>query len=576
MKQLKYIFNIYIILLLISCAKQSTPMGGPKDEDPPKLLSINPTNESLNVKPRTIELEFDEYIKAENPNKQIIITPRIKKEEMEVTAIKNKVFIKLNQDLEDSTTYVFNFQKTIKDITENNVPENLKLVFSTGPTIDSLSFSGKVSYIFPRQEKLMKDVLVGLYAIGDTTDILSAPPYYIGQADSMGIFKITNIKAGDFLAYAWHDSNNSLKAEEKLESYGFLGDTISINDNISDAQFYLSKADLSEFKINRATTVGSNFDVVLSKFPVDIEIKHEALNEKIFYRKNEKIIRFYHTEIKNDSTAVQLSLTDSVGFKIDTLIYTKFEESERTKEKLEPIIEGPKNFVRQLSLDVKFNKPLQIINYDSLMLKYDSASIIQIKKEHTFFKDSLNRTLLTISLQVSDTISNETFNFFAADSTFTDIEGIYNENKLEAAYKRLKPESLAEEVKVKVNTSELPIILQILNKKDEIIREKYLTETNETVFKDVEPGIFYIRAIIDRNKNKRWDTSNMLENRQAEPVYYLENPNDNNSRDTTIRAGWVLEVTIEPNKPLGIPTKPIENEPKEKIIDNINVDNSIK
>ncbi|WP_373493434.1 Ig-like domain-containing domain [Aquiflexum sp.] len=548
-------------------------MGGPKDEEPPKLLTINPQNESLNIKPRTIELEFDEYVKVENPNKQIIITPRIKKEEMEVTAIKNRVVIKLNQELEDSTTYVFNFQKTIKDITESNVPENLKLVFSTGPTIDSLSFSGNVSYIFPQREKIMKDILVGLYAVGDTTDILTAPPYYIGQADSVGNFNITNIKAGEFLAYAWHDSNNSLKAEEKLEAYGFLEDTVSITTNLSGAQFYISKSDISEFKVNRAATVGSNFDVVLSKFPVEVNIEHDELNEKLFYRKNEKIIRFYHSELQNDSTAIQLNLIDSVGFKIDTLIYAKFEESDRTKEQLEPTIEGPKTFFRELSLDIKFNKPLKEINYDSLLFKYDTASIIHVNKDYTFFKDSLNRTLLTIALTIPDSITNETLNFYASDSTFKDIEEKYNENKLEAAYKKLKADALAEEVKVKVNTSELPIIIQIMNKKDEIIAEKYLTDTNETVFRNIEPGVFVIRAIIDKNKNKRWDTSNLLQNRQAEPIYYLENPNDDNSRDTTIRAGWVLEVTIEPNTPVGIQKDSIEKKPIEEIIEENNVDN---
>ncbi|WP_373521229.1 Ig-like domain-containing domain [Aquiflexum sp.] len=548
-------------------------MGGPKDENPPILLSINPNNESINIKPRTIELEFDEYIKVENPNKQIIITPRIKKEEMEVTAIKNRVIIKLNQELEDSTTYVFNFQKTIKDITENNVPENLKLVFSTGPTIDSLTFSGNVSYILPQREKLMKDVLVGLYTVGDTTDILSAPPYYIGQADSVGNFNITNIKAGEFLAYAWHDSNNSLKAEDKLEEYGFLGDTVSITTDIKGAQFYISKSDISEFKINRGAAVGSNFDVVLSKFPVDINIEHEEFNKKLFYRKNEKILRFYHTEMLNDSTAIQLNLLDSVGFKIDTLIYAKFEESDRSKEKLEPTIQGIKTFTKELSLDIKFNKPLKEIIYDSLFIKFDTASLIQIKRDYTFFKDSLDRTLLTIALQLPDSVTNETFNFYASDSTFKDIEGIFNENKLEAAYKKLKAEALAEEVKVKVNITELPIILQIQNKKNEIIAEKYLTDTNEAIFRDIEPGVYYIRAIIDRNKNKRWDTSNLLQNIQAEPIYYLENPNDDNSRDTTVRAGWVLEVTIEPTKPVGIQKKSQEIEPIEEIIEEDNVDN---
>lgn len=62
-------------ILLASCARQSSPMGGPKDEDPPMLISSNPDNESINVKPTEIELLFNEYIKVENPTNQIIITP---------------------------------------------------------------------------------------------------------------------------------------------------------------------------------------------------------------------------------------------------------------------------------------------------------------------------------------------------------------------------------------------------------------------------------------------------------------------------------------------------------------------
>ncbi|SMD42510.1 Ig-like domain-containing protein [Aquiflexum balticum DSM 16537] len=572
MRLYNYIILIYIFLVIISCAKQSTPMGGPKDEDPPKLVAMIPESGSLNSKPKIIELEFDEYIKVENPNKQILITPRINKDEMEVSAVKNKVIIKLNQDLEDSTTYVFNFQKTIKDITENNVPENLKLVFSTGSQIDSLTFSGNVAYVFPQKDESMKDVLVGLYTLDDTLDILTGPPYYIGQTDSTGNFNLTNIRSGEYKAYAWHDSNNSLKAEEKLENYGFLGDTIRIFENISQAQFYLSKADLSEFKVNRASTAGTNFDIVLSKFPVEISIENEDLNKNLFFRQNEKTIRVYHKTLMNDSTAIKLNITDSVGYKIDTLIYAKFEESDRNKEKFEPSILAPKNFSKNLSLDIQFNKPLFEINYDSLIVKYDTASVIEIRKDWTYFKDSTTRTLLTIDIPIPDTIASETFTFLAADSSFTDIEGLFNEAKLESSYKRLKSEALAEDITVIINTEELPIIVQITDKQNKVIAENYLTETNQTIFKNIEPGVHFIRAIIDRNKNKRWDTSNLRNNLQSEPVYYLLNENDNNSKDTTIRAGWALEVTIQPNNPVGIQTNSIQKDRNEKINQENNVD----
>lgn len=553
MKHSNYLLGIILLFTVVSCAKQGTPMGGPRDEDPPKLLSINPSNESTNVKPSIIELEFDEYVKAETPNKQIIITPRINKDEMEVTTNKNRVIINLNQELEDSTTYVFNFQKSIKDITENNIPDNLKLVFSTGPNIDSLSFSGNVSYILPQKQKNITDVLVGLYAENDTTNVLTATPYYIGQTDSIGNFNLSNIKAGNYRAYAWHDQNNSLKAEEKQEEYGFISDTISISENVTDAKLYLSKADLSAFKINRASASGQNFDIYLSKYPTDIIIDHQDINKSLFYRQNEKTIRLYHTSIINDSTAVKLMLRDSVGFKLDTIVYAKFEESDRKNEKLETTVKAKRNFLKEIEAEIKFNKPIDNVNYDSLYIKYDSASYIPIKPEMLSFKDSLDRTLISIAVNIPDSLKQEAYTLYAMDSTFQDIEGEFNTTKIENLFRKLDPETLAEEIKITVNTENLPIIVQIIDKKDEVVAEQYLTETNVAIFKNLEAATYYIRAILDLNKNRRWDTSNMNENRQAEPIYYLENKESDNPKDTIIRGGWSLDVTIDPQKLPGIP-----------------------
>lgn len=180
------IFSLLIgIIFCYACAKQSSPMGGPKDEDPPVLLSSNPKDQSLNTKPENVTLVFDEYIKTENPQRNVIITPSLDKSKMEFLALKNELRIKIGQELEDSTTYVFNFQKSIQDISESNPSENLKLVFSTGDMIDSLRFIGKVAYIFPQKTPDMEDVIVGLYRIeDDTMDVFSDPPYYLTQTDS--------------------------------------------------------------------------------------------------------------------------------------------------------------------------------------------------------------------------------------------------------------------------------------------------------------------------------------------------------------------------------------------------------
>ena len=544
---MRIVSTVFIALLLYlfvsSCARQSSPMGGPKDEDSPLLLSSSPKNESLNSKPTTIDLVFNEYIKIENPTKQIIITPKIQSDEVEFLATKNRLSIKLNQELEDSTTYVFNFQKSVQDITESNPVNNLKLVFSTGSEIDSLKFSGSLSYVFPRDEKDIVDVLVGLYPAADTTNIFSAAPYYIAQTDSLGNFEITNIKSGEYRAYAFHDDNNSLKAEFRSEAYGFLNENIQLDSNISNVTFKLFSADLSDLKINRSSSVGNNYDLILNKFPAEYELFHPEINDKLFYRLDEKNIRLYHLGETEDSTAVRLIVRDSVGFSIDTTFFAKFEKSERSPQDLEVSTNSGKAFLKRLKSELNFNKPLLKINYDSLFIRYDSASRIPIIPENVSLSDSSDFTKLEITVEIPDSLLIETFTIFAADSTFMDVENQWNKMKVEARYNKLKEESLADEVSGKVETNELPLIVQLMDKSDEIIQEVYLTTSNEFIFTDLEAGEYKLRAIFDRNKNRRWDPGNLIEKRQPEAVYHFYDI-ENETNQFVLRGGWSLQNII--------------------------------
>lgn len=541
-----------ILLLACSCARQSSPMGGPQDEEPPQLLSSIPEHEATNIKPTEIQVVFDEFIKIENPTKQIIITPKIKTEEVEFTAIKSTINIKLNQELEDSTTYVFNFQKSVQDITESNPADNLKLVFSTGNEIDSLKVSGQVRYVFKKNQKDIENVLVGLYPMTDTTDIFTAPPYYIAQTDSLGSFEITNIKAGEYRAYAWHDDNNSLKTEYRSEAYGFLPEPILVDKNVTNVHFNLFRGDLSELQVNRSSPVASNYDIILNKAPAEFEIFHPDKNEKLFYRINDKNIRLYHTDLRDDSTSVRLTVKDSVGFSIDTTFFAKFETSEREVENLETSANSGKGFVERLRSRLTFNKPVIDINYDSLYIRYDSASRIPINPSHISLVDSANLTEYQIEVEIPDSLAFDVFTVFAADSTFKDVENQWNSTELEANYSKIKEETLSEELSGKVETTEFPIIIQLLNKNDEVIQESYLSESNEFKLVNMEAGDYKLRAIVDRNKNKRWDPGNILENRQPEPIYYFYD-SEEESDQVLLRGGWTLNgIVINRNDDSGV------------------------
>ncbi|HSF53608.1 MAG TPA: Ig-like domain-containing domain [Algoriphagus sp.] len=549
------------LLLFASCAKQSTPTGGPRDEDPPVLLESNPATQSLNTSPEQITLTFDEYIKLENPSKGIVITPRIKKDEVEFTALKNVVTIKLNQELEDSTTYVFDFQKAIVDISEENPAENLKLVFSTGNAIDSLSISGKVNFYFPVSKTDYKDVLVGIYPLGDTTDVLTAPPYYLSQVDTTGGFTITNIKNGQYLAYAWKDTNGTLKAESKSEDYDFILDTLTLEQNIENIQFNLSKADITPIRILRTASFGQNFDIVVNRGPVEIKLSNDDLGTEFFYNFSDNRIRIYPTSSKTDSIPFNISLKDSVGFTKDSLIWAKFPQSERKPDKLQVTANSGKNFYQSMEAELQFSKPIKSINTDSLYIAYDTASIIPINETMMFFKDSTKRDLLKIRFSIPDSLTQEIFTIKAADSTFTDIENQVNETVLSANYRKLKREGLADEISGNILGASPPFIVQLMNSKNELIREQFLGNSSSYSFKLVEPGTFKIRVIEDLNGNKSWDPSNFTQRKLAERVFYFINPEGDPT--LVIRSGWSLQdQNINASEPTGIPKgqkNPVEN-----------------
>ena len=542
---------IYTCLVCLSCAKQSSPMGGPSDETPPKLLSSSPADQSTSIKPEKIVLTFDEYVGLENPAKGVVITPKINKDLVEFIALKNTITVLLKQELEDSTTYAFDFQKSVVDISERNPAENLKLVISTGDQIDSLNLSGSLRFPYSESKEDYGNVLVGIYPLDDSTDVFTAQPYYLGQVDTLGNFNLSNLKAGAYRAYAWRDNNGNLKAEPKSEDYDFLPDTIQLSPSTIDSAFFnLSKADLTPIKILRTTNFGRNFDVVLNRNPVQNTIEIEGLGKEVFYVQEDKRLRFYPKNTRTDSIPLKLAIRDSVGFSKDSLLWAKFKTSERKPEKLSIQVNSGKGFYQNLKIELTFNKPVTQIRLDSLRIKADSV-FIPVRKEMLSFTDSSKRDLLRIQLFLPDSIESELISLLATDSTFQDIEGEMNEKPIQANYKKLKQKDLADGISGEIQGATAPLMVQLINGKKETAYEMVIDKGNKFSFILLESGTYSLRVIEDRNGNGIWDPSNYQMRRSAERIFYYEG--EEQTRDLVVRGGWTLEdLIIRATKPTGL------------------------
>lgn len=200
------------------------PGGGPKDTDPPKVLSAVPENYSVNFNAKRVEITFDEFVKVTDMQKNLLISPPVGKNP-EFRLRGKTLQILFEEPLLKETTYTLFFGDAIVDLTESNPLSGFSYVFSTGSVLDSLSLGGIVLNAFdlvpPEQAYVM------LYAsIPDTIEPDSVPylirPRYIARTDEAGHFNLNNLKDTIYQVFVLSDMNSNLLYDMPGEKIAFL------------------------------------------------------------------------------------------------------------------------------------------------------------------------------------------------------------------------------------------------------------------------------------------------------------------------------------------------------------------
>ena len=189
---------IVVVFIMSSCAKRGTPEGGPIDEDPPRVLREVPPNNSVFFNDQRIRIFFNEYIKLDGLNSQLVVSPPIEKSKYSIFpqgGASKYIDIDINETFSDSTTYVFNFGQSIKDNNEENELPFYKYAFSTGSYIDSLELDGIINDSY--SSKTEELITAMLYPINDKyydSIIYKEKPRYVASTLDSTYFKFTNLK----------------------------------------------------------------------------------------------------------------------------------------------------------------------------------------------------------------------------------------------------------------------------------------------------------------------------------------------------------------------------------------------
>ena len=554
---------VIIGVYIISCAQQTSPTGGPKDENPPILQSSTPENKSLNFSGNKIVLKFDEYIKTNNPREEIIIIPSLPGE-YETSYRKKTFFLKIKDTLQSNTTYTFNFREGIQDLNESNSPKNLQLILSTGNYLDSLSIAGNVAYLL--NGKPMENVTISLYDAKDTLNVLNSPPVYFTKSDASGDFIFTNLKNGKYSIYALQDENKNLVLESKNEQYSYLDYNIALSSNISDLKLHLVNVDITPLKLQSARTRGHYYVLKYNKY---ISMYHHRLISnnrempKYSLSEDHREIIYYNSNTIVDSLGIVVNAYDTINNLATDTVYVKFEKTKRSKSKFELAyskisIDKTKPLI---DVEISFSKPISTINLDSIYFQIDSTK--QISLDSTLFVWNKTKTLLTIEeeldkklfetpeeipetqdsvklqkkLKKNLTKNNET-RFYFGKGAFLSIEQDTSTVHIENV--SLTNTSTTGSILVEIETTANSFFTQLLNENDKIVSEKY----SEKVFSfdNVPPGKYTIRILVDQNGNKQWEIGNMMKAILPEPVVFYKSKES--ITEIIIRANWVLGPNI--------------------------------
>lgn len=537
MKKLVFASLIFAgILSFNSCARIGSPTGGPKDITPPVLEWSRPdtlaTNVSVNTK--EIELHFDEYVQVKDYNKNVVVSPPLERNPIVFpqSLAEKTIRIKLQAPLQENTTYSFNFGDAIQDYNEGNKLSNFSYVFSTGNYIDSLTIKGRV---FPGFDfELPKKTLVGLYKIEEEYKdslILKNKPYYISRVDENGTFNLNYLSPGDYKIVAFEDVIENSKYDQGKEKIAFKEEIISLNGNQSiDLKLFTEKP---KYRVTKSEMKGIG-QIVFRTEGAEEDIKITPIGKEFttafvdsHFAKDSANFWFNPTVDKFENKAERLRFAVQHKDQIDTLSVLYKTPIQEYKVNFKAINESKlppnQNFKLAGSAPIKsIDKSLINVFKDSVQIPFN----VQI--------DGIDKQVLSFDFKKD---FGEKFEINIYPNAIIDLFGAKNDTLVYQIKTGVKEDYGNLKVRVDNLAADVPVFLQLIKKNktfDVLDERKGIDKVFE--FTNLNPGEYYLRLLVDANKNGIWDAGDLLNQIQPEPIYIYPSK-------IIIRALWDTEET---------------------------------
>lgn len=583
-------FGLFGAAIFSRCANPLAPTGGPRDTLPPKVVVMTPVYGTKNFNQKRIYIEFDEYIKLKDQQKEFYVSPFMDKKPL-LTMRGRGVQIDIKDTLLKNQTYALNFGGSITDNNEGNPLNGFRYVFSTGDEIDSLVMSGMTADAYTKDSTsktfiLFYDAKIDSIPEYDST-VLKYKPLVVGRAENNGIFIAENLKPMDYRIYALEDKNNNEKYEPGVDKIGFLDTTynpLNMPDFniwfdttrkylVADPQIYFRM--FTDEQRKRQYLVTSSRPVQ-HKIVLDFNAQSPDIKKLTFFGiDSSDIITEYLTPYR-DSIALWLNVPSAtlpdtikgeiVYMKHDTInrlvettqklaLAWKFYETKSKKEIKEEAkdstkIVNPFKFKVDATSSINPQKHIPIsFDYPITSIDSSSISLIRLGEEDKMYRvkshivqDSLDMRLWRITAPWG---ADQKYQLMIPAGVFKNVAGQQNDT-MKAEFTVITPDKYATIIiNVKGKTPKSNYVLQLLGSNNTLIEEKHFASEGKHTFSYVEPGNVRLRVIEDINGNGKWDKGNLIERRQSERVEVFMT--ESGDEEIATKVNWELDFDIDMN-----------------------------
>ncbi|MBK5285194.1 MAG: hypothetical protein JJE25_07295, partial [Bacteroidia bacterium] len=180
------------------------------------------------------------------------------------------------------------------------------------------------------------------------------------------------------------------------------------------------------------------------------------------------------------------------------------------------------------SIRIFFSHPIAKAETDKIVLYEDSATPINYTLQ---IIDSLKRNMII----VAQWKENKNYKLEILPGVFTDTFGLKSDTIQINFHTRQLNEYGVLKINTKIPSDKPPLILQLLDEKENVIRQSVLEKGTALNYEYLLPGIYRLKIIVDENENGKWDTGNYLKHIQPEKVFY-------NPTKINVRANWDIET----------------------------------